>query len=125
MADQVTLVPGWSASFEEAPGWVCVRLHPADGADPAGLITPLWSQIEARRQGMSHQVVLEMNEVIFLSSSLMGEMVRLHKRLAVAGGALHLSALRPECAEALHITRLDSVLPAFPGRNEAVSSFAR
>ncbi|QDU86744.1 STAS domain protein [Pirellulimonas nuda] len=119
------LIPGWSVSFEQVGGWLCTRLHPAGSPDAAGMIDPLWRQVDARCQGAAKQVVLEMNEVTFLSSSLMGELVRLHKRLAVAGGALHLAALRPECAEALHITRLDSVLPVFPGRDEAVHSFAR
>lgn len=119
------LIPGWSASFEQVEGWLCARLHPSDGADAAGMIGPLWRELDARFPGGDKKVVLEMNDVTFLSSSLMGELVRLHKRLAVAGGALHLSAMRPECAEALHITRLDSVLPTFPGRDEAVRSFAR
>ncbi len=44
-------------------------------------------------------MLMEMDDIHFLSSSVMGELVRLHKHMAVQGGLLHLSGLRPNAAK--------------------------
>ena len=110
---------GWWATLEPHGPWLCVRLHPAqdDPAPGPGLIERLWGAIRERD---ADEVVLEMDDVAFLPSSLMCELVRLHKRLASHDGRLRITGLRPPCAEALRLCRLDQVLPTYPGRQEAV-----
>lgn len=110
---------GWRATLDQQDRWLCVRLHPErTNLSPGhGLIERLW---EAIRERKALSVVLEMDDVTFLPSSLMGELVRLHKRLATHSGRLRLSGLRQECAEALHTCRLDRVLPSFDNREKSL-----
>ena len=110
---------GWRATLDHQGLWLCAKLHPS-GEMPTpghGLIEKLWNEIEKRS---AKDVVLEMDDVAFFPSSLMGELVRLHKRLATHMGRLRVCGLRHECAEALHICRLDLVLPTYPTRYEAL-----
>jgi anti-anti-sigma factor len=111
---------GWRATLDQQERWLCVQLHPeSNNLSPGhGLIERLWKAIQNRG---ALSVVLEMDDVTFLPSSLMGELVRLHKRLATHNGRLRLSGLRHEWAEALHTCRLDRVLPTFDNRAEALS----
>lgn len=117
------LVQNWRATIDQAGDWRVVRFHqPQDGATVVyDLADALWRQLGAPPPT---KILIEMDDIHFLSSSVMGELVRLHKRLAVSGGLLHLCNLRPECREALHITRLDRVLPTFDSRDEALRSTA-
>ncbi|MEN1681778.1 MAG: STAS domain-containing protein [Planctomycetota bacterium] len=117
MADLVDLPDGWRATFEQAYDWLCIRLHPPGGPGQWRLAERLWAEIQCVH---GRRVVLEMDEVSFFPSALMGELVRLHKRLAMAGGVLHLSALQPHPHEAMHMSRLDEVLPCFASRTEAM-----
>lgn len=110
---------GWSATLDQQGMWLCVRLHPS-GEMPSpghGLIEKLWAEIERRG---ARDVVLEMNDVAFFPSILMGELVRLHKRLATHTGRLRICDLQQPCAEALHICRLDLVLPTYRTRYDAL-----
>jgi anti-anti-sigma factor len=117
------LVQNWRATIDQSGDWRVVRLHqPQDGATVVyDLADALWSKLGSPPPT---RVLLEMVDVHFLASSVMGELVRLHKRLAVQGDLLHLCGLHPECREALHITRLDRVLPTFDSREEALRSTA-
>lgn len=114
----IPLAHDWSATFHHEDQWCVVRLHPGPRAfgDVIGVAMPLWAELERRWATL---VVVEMDEIEFLSSSLMGELVRLYKRIAGRDGALRLCGLRRECAEALRVCRLDEVLPAFANQHEA------
>lgn len=121
MSDPVTIEIdyGWRATLEPHDPWLCVRLHPAQD-EPApgdGLIERLWRAIDDRHQ---RDVVLQKEDVGFLLSSLMGELVRLHKRLATQAGWLRLSGLLQACDEALRTCRLHEVLPIYADRGAAV-----
>ncbi|MGL4511751.1 MAG: STAS domain-containing protein [Lacipirellulaceae bacterium] len=119
MADTIELDGGWRATFQPGGDWLSVRLHPA-GPFPAShtLLERLWGEIDAR--GARH-VVVDMAEVSFLPSLLMGELVRLHKRLATHGGRLRLCSLHEHPREALAVVGLDRVLPAFVTLAEATA----
>lgn len=117
----INLFDGWRATFEPfskpSGEWLAVRLHPPDGPGQYGLAVGLWSEIDHRH---GRQVVLEMNEVAFFSSALMGELIRLHKRIAVAGGRMRLCGLQEHPSEALHTMRLDQMIDVFGSREEAL-----
>ncbi|MEM6799030.1 MAG: STAS domain-containing protein [Planctomycetota bacterium] len=117
----VPLPYDWSATFTQDGPWTVARLHPGPRpyGDVIGLAIPLWQEMERRWATL---LVLEMDEVDFLSSSLMGELVRLYKRIAGRSGALRLCGLQPECAEALRVCRLDEVLPAYVSHHDATHS---
>lgn len=112
----IDLFDGWRATFEPAGDWLCVRLHPPGGPGQWQLADGLWNEVH--RRGAT-QVVLEMDEIDFFPSALMSELVRLHKRIAMAGGRLRLSGLQEHPHEALHMLRLDEVLPSFADRAAA------
>ena len=99
---------GW-ATFGDYEGWLVVRLHPPGEvfSDAPGLADALWTEIEASAH---RQVALEMQDVTFLPSSLMGVAVRLHKRLATHDGELRIVGMRPACRDAWHACRLDTIL---------------
>ena len=71
-----------------------------------------------------YRLVLEMDEVEFMPSVLMGQLVMLQKRVLQHGGALRLSGLSPTCEEALHFCRLDHTLAHFKTRADAVRGSA-
>ena len=50
----------------------------------------------------------------------MGELVRLYKRLRSKGGLLRLCGLNEESLRVLRLTRLQSCLPHYSSREEAV-----
>lgn len=98
------------------PDWLFVRLRP-DEHRLDDLADRLWALLDKH---FIYRVVLEMDEVDFLPSLLMGQLVMLHKRVLQHDGALRLCGLTDSCAQALHFCRLDQALPSFDCREDAV-----
>lgn len=115
----VPLAHDWSATISRDGQWWIARLHPGPRpfGDVIGLSLPLWEALDERWATL---VVVEMDEVEFLSSSLMGELVRLYKRIAKREGALRLCNLCDNCQSALRICGLDEVLMSAPNRDLAM-----
>ena len=105
---------------DRGPDWLFVRLRP-DYQNLESVADRLWKLMN---QQFVHRLVLEMQEVDFLPSVLMGQLVMLQKRVLQQDGALRLCGLTPECAQALHLCRLDQALPHFDCREDAVHGFA-
>ena len=106
----------WAAAVDRGPDWLFVKLHPGD-VEPRELADQLWS---LANRHFTYRIVLEMEEVEFLPSVLMGQLVMLQKRVLQHDGALRLAGLSDSCREALHICRLDHTLPVFADREDAV-----
>ena len=104
---------------DRGPDWLFVRLRP-DRERLDDIADRLWALMN---QHFIHRLVLEMDEVDFLPSVLMGQLVMLHKRVLQHDGALRLCGLSGQCAEALHLCRLDQALPHFDCREDAVHGF--
>lgn len=121
MADTFDLDFGWRATLYDEQGWRVVRLHPGPTplGDVPGLVGALWDRLGLPP---GEHLLVEMDDVEFVGSSLMGELVRLHKRIATTGGVLHLAGLRPDCRMAMHTCRLDTVLPCYDSRAEALAA---
>ncbi len=98
------------------PDWLIIRVHvePDEAGDFADRI---WALMEKH---FIYRLVLEMDDVEFMPSVLMGQLVMLQKRLLQHEGSLRLSGLRPECEQALHFCRLDHTLLHFHSCVEAV-----
>ena len=60
------------------------------------------------RQGL--HLRLDLRAIRYATSSALGKLVGLHRRLRAAGGRLVLCGPTPEVAEVLSVTRLDTVL---------------
>ncbi len=83
----------------------------------APLADAVWNLL---RQHFTNRVVLEMDDLHFMSSALMGELVRLYKRVEGRGGLMRLSGLSSSNLDVLRLTRLDRCFPHFATRADAV-----
>ena len=112
-------VPGWSMTVDRGPDWLFIRLHDeGDGyGEVSGLAELLWNTLE---QQFAHRMVIEMNEVMSLRSSMVGELVRLHKRITNSGGLLRLAGLSDDNQEVLRHCRLEGCFPQYETRTDAV-----
>ncbi|MEM9352786.1 MAG: STAS domain-containing protein [Planctomycetota bacterium] len=102
--------------IDRGPDWLFVRIDASEETID-GLADRLWSLLD---QHFIYRLVLEMDEVDFLPSRMMGQLIMLQKRVMQHDGALRLCGVSPGCAEALHICRLDRALPSYRSRVDAV-----
>jgi len=109
---------------ERGPDWLFVRLHGDEEgvADESDLADQLLSLMERE---FTHRLVLELDDVELLHSRLMGQLVRLHKRICMEGGLLRLCGLSPQNLRALQATRLEQCLPLYSDRSDAVMARQR
>ena len=66
------------------------------------------------------RMVLDFINVAHMSSSALGMLITLHKRVREKDGQLRLCNIRPSIREVFSITRLDEVIRISPSRDEAV-----
>jgi anti-anti-sigma factor len=59
-------------------------------------------------------VTLDLGNVEYVTSTILGHLVALHKRLQGAGGRLTLTNVRPAVTDILRVTQLDQVLDLRP-----------
>ena len=104
---------------DRGPDWLFIRIRP--GMQPLDDVAGRWWSLLQKH--FIYRLVLEMDEVECLPSQLIGQLVMLQKRVLQHEGALRLCGLSPDCAEVLHICRLDQVLPSFETREDAVRGF--
>jgi len=118
----VELARGWLADIERGPDWLFVRLQKpefeADGAPP--LADSLW---ELLQQHFVRRLVVEMDQVEWLPSYLVGQLVLLHRRVCQEGGVMRLCGLTPANREVLRSLRLENRFPYFADRDEAVLGY--
>src|SRR5262245_48503481 len=116
------LAPEWTTEIDRGPDWLFVRLLPPHhgDTDEIALAEMIWQKLE---QCFCYRVVLELDEVTFLRSWMVGELVRLHKRVTTHGGMLRLSGLTSASEAVLRICRLDDRFPAYRNRTDAVMGY--
>ena len=69
------------------------------------------------------KVLLSFNGVRFLSSSMLAQMVRLHKKLTKDKGKLRVSNLPPAMKDVMHASHLDKMLEVFDDEAAALTKF--
>jgi anti-anti-sigma factor len=113
------LVPGWTMDLDRGPDWLFVRLRPPRRGDTheVGIAEAIWELMD---QSFTHRLVLEMEEIWLLRSWMIGELVKLHKRVAASGGLLRLCGLNDDNQEVLRLCRLDDRFPQYGSRSDAV-----
>lgn len=116
------LAAGWRMDVERGPEWLFVRLHaPHDsGGDASGLAESVWGLMQ---QHFCQRIVLEMQDVPFLFSSLIGQLVMLNKRVHASGGLLRVAGFTPAARDVLAIARLDTCFPEYANREEAMLGY--
>ncbi|MEO8049244.1 MAG: STAS domain-containing protein [Acidobacteriota bacterium] len=86
--------------------------------------TAVREAIAKLREDGANKILLNLANVSFLDSSGLGELASAYARMNKAGGQLKLANLPARIADLLRITKLDSVLIAFPTESAALESFS-
>lgn len=127
----------WQLDVARGPGCVIVRPHyldpqllaeAAETADTsaiedltvseiASLAEDIWAILEKH---LTYRVVLDMDEVVQLTSRLLGQLVALQSRVDAHGGTVRVCGLSPSNENVLDITHLRSRIPCYDSRGEAV-----
>ena len=68
-------------------------------------------------------VLINFEGVDYLSSTMLGKLVVLHKRLAQKKGKLKLCCIKPSIREVFEITHLDRVFDIYADEREALEAF--
>jgi anti-anti-sigma factor len=80
-------------------------------------------EVDALIQDKLTRVVFDLKSVTHMDSAAIGSVVRCHSKLKSAGGALRIASAQPVIAHSLQITKVDRIIPVFPGVSEAAASF--
>jgi anti-anti-sigma factor len=114
------LAPGWHTQMERGPDWIFVRLLPPEThaeAASAALAEAIWRLLE---QEFTYRLVLELDALPLLSSHLLGELIRLSKRIYSHGGMLRICGLSDSNQHVLRLSRMGGQFPHYASRAEAV-----
>jgi anti-anti-sigma factor len=115
----VEIGPGWQLDVDQQSEWLAVRLlsPQPDATDTPLLAEGLWELLQQRN---TQRLVLQLDEIQVLFSYLIGQLVLLHKRLHVHGGALRLCGLSEHNQQVLRLSRLDDRFPPYATREDAL-----
>ncbi len=69
------------------------------------------------------KLVLNFSNVEYLSSAVLGKLVKLRKKIKEGNGGLKLCGIKPEIMEVFEITQLDSVFDIRDSQDEAIKAF--
>lgn len=118
----VQIAEGWELDVDRGPDWLFVRPRylPNHASDTPPLAEMVWALLE---QNFTTRLVLEMDQVTFLHSYLIGQLVRLHKRIISHGGVMRISGLSPMNQDVLRICQLDGRFPQYINREDAVMGY--
>ena len=86
------------------------------------------SQIGERLQGLvaksaNPKFILDFSSVGHMSSSALGMLITLHKRIRERGGELRLCGIQPAILEVFVITRLNEIFTICQSREQALGTF--
>jgi hypothetical protein len=115
----IDLIDGWRLEQEQGPEWIFFRLTTTT---PRAMSEPPVAEAVALAATSSgrKRIVLEFGEGVVLFSYLVGQVVQLHKRYLLEGGAFRLCGLSSENMRVLQTLRLSERLPNFTDRESAV-----
>ena len=91
-----------------------------DEAEIQELGSELFSLVEQEKK---ESVLLNFEDVKFLSSAALGKLIKLDKIVKQGGGKLKLVNIRPEILEVFTITRLDKLFDIKTSESEALAAF--
>jgi anti-anti-sigma factor len=102
-----------------------MRVVELRGRIDAGSAPDVRKQVRALIDEGVKQIVVELRDVTFLSSSGLRALLLLARELRKDGGDLMLCALQPQVAEVFHLTGFDQIFKLHHTREEAVSAFSK
>ena len=65
------------------------------------------------------KLIIDFGKVQFLTSSVLGLLIRISKKVYEAEGVLRLCSINPKILEVFKITRLDKIFEIFPSADDA------
>jgi len=92
------------------------------GMTPEDIGDGLIQLVDARKQP---RIVINLEDVNALSSSTLGVLLTLAKRVDLKGGRLAISAVSMKLDAIFHVTKLDDVLLLYPDDSTALASFSQ
>jgi anti-anti-sigma factor len=115
----IETVSSWELDVDRGPNWLFVKVRgPKEASlDASRLAERVWALLQ---EHFTDRLILELDEIGFLSSSFVGQLVLLHKRIALHGGLMRLCGLSSRSQEVLHCCRLDEQFSCYHNREEAV-----
>ena len=113
------LESGWSVEADRGPDCLFVKLHFSNDFQSSNceLADRLW---ELLQQHLTYRLVIELNEFEILRSSVIGDLIKLHKRIQQHGGLMRLCGLSEQTQQAIRTMRLDTWLPQYQDREAAL-----
>ena len=79
--------------------------------------------MELVEKGGAKKMLLNLENVQYLSSAVLGKLISLHKALRLSGGSLKLCSIAKPIYEVFEITRLDKVFDIYETEPEAIAAF--
>lgn len=115
----LAIAPGWELEVERGPDWLLVKINGLreDAAELPPLADGLW---ELLGRHFTYRLVLEMDQFNLLNSYLIGQLVKLYKRIEEHDGVMRLCGLSPHNLQVLQTCRLNERFLPYHNREEAV-----
>ena len=85
-----------------------------------GMTKELFSLIETKRY---KKVLLNLYNAGYISSTMLGHLVRLHRKMQDVKGKVRLCCLRPPVMEAFKVSQFDRLFEIFPDEPAALKKF--
>jgi anti-anti-sigma factor len=119
----LAVAPGCELEVERGPGWLLVKIRSLDDplAEPP-LADSLWDLLQRH---FTYRLVLELDQVKVLNSHLIGQLVRLYKRIVEHDGVMRLCGLSPYNLDVMRTCRLQDRFRSYRDREEAVMGRSR
>ena len=116
---QANLPAGWTAEVERGPEWLFISLRAPRASQLYGdeLAEGIWELLD---QHMVYRVVLEMEHVPRINSHMIGQLVKLHRRVYNHDGMMRLCGLSQVNQDALRLSNLHAHLHHCSNRAAAV-----
>ena len=102
-----------------------LRVVPLAGRIDAATAPAVNKAVRAAMADGVRQIVVELRDVTFLSSSGLRALLLLARELRREGGDLVLCALQPQVAEVFHLTGFDQIFQLHHTREEAAAGFSK
>ena len=80
------------------------------------------SLIPLTEQADGVNLIIDFSNVKFFSSSVLGLLIRVSKKIYEAGGQLRLCSINPKILKIFKVTRLDRVFDIYNGQDSAMES---
>jgi len=77
------------------------------------------------QQNQGIQLIVDFNQVKFLTSSVLGLLIRISKKVYETDGKLRLCSINPKILEIFKITRLDKIFEIYPDVDDAMVGLRR